>query len=944
MKGANNNMKKRTLKGAAMLALVSTSVVALAACGGRGSSSGSGSAGHYTYNTSLTIAPTTWNTHNWETSEQSYIQGFTEMGLYDVILNSTKNGYEFVSEMASDFPHDLVKENKLSAQERIEAMEILGSEGNLTNGQIWEIDLNQNAKWEDGTPITAEDYIKSMELQLSPQYVNYRADSYYANNFVIANAERYFKQGRSTLEPAYTYIDKENTSQAVQWTDTNAYNDGLEVINIGKYNPAVDSLFSDSGSTSSSDITLETLLSQFGGDDTVSQAVRLACLRIDDAVKNYLIDLHVTSKGDTPDSGWEEVEQPSDITTEQLNADIDIQVFDTVKIKVRTEISTVGADGKEDASKFEDYSRDALVADLNTIAQGLFNRNTWANKQWAYLCFLFVNYYNDDTVDFSEVGIKAVEGNPYKFRLYLAIPMSSLDLRFSLTSNWLVKTDLYERLTETLPGGTTVRTKYGTLSADNYMSYGPYRLETYSTTSFRIVRNENWYGYTDGKHEGQYQMDELYTRIIPKQETALNEFMAGRLDDVELTRDNMKDYGDSERRTTTLESYTQKISFNSDRASLLSRQTTGVNKTILANLDFRKGLSLGINRQSVANVTSGSQPFTGLLNSLYLTDVASGEKYRNTEQGKSVYTNLYKDLGGTPDNKTALAESANGYNSSMAAYYVANAIETELDPNAATGHLVNGDKIRLDLRVYDATSETTVDMNFELSSAFDKTLKDAVALLKQRDPQKYSNLNLTIEINAVTDQDYYNTAKTGNFDMIFSIWGGANIAPYNLMQVYCDADFTNTCEYGFKGKQNDPKVANLWIDLNGNGSVDSGETKTIHAWYTSLTDGTYYEPDGDRDEQGNFIDESEQARFDTVHNQKLTILSSLELAILQRWEAVPLLARGTSTLTSWKVENATDTYYDFVGFGGIRFMTFTYDDAEWAALVDEAGGNLSDEY
>ena len=86
-------------------------------------------------------------------------------------------------------------------------------------------------------------------------------------------------------------------------------------------------------------------------------------------------------------------------------------------------------------------------------------------------------------------------------------------------------------------------------------------------------------------------MDELYTRIIPKQETALNEFMAGRLDDVELTRDNMKDYGDSERRTTTLESYTQKISFNSDRASLLSRQTTGVNKTILANLDFRKGLS-----------------------------------------------------------------------------------------------------------------------------------------------------------------------------------------------------------------------------------------------------------------------------------------------------------------------------------------------------------------
>ena len=58
----------------------------------------------------------------------------------------------------------------------------------------------------------------------------------------------------------------------------------------------------------------------------------------------------------------------------------------------------------------------------------------------------------------------------------------------------------------------------------------------------------------------------------------------------------------------------------------------------------------------------------------------------------------------------------------------------------------------------------------------------------------------------------------------------------------------------------------------------------------------------------------------TVHTEKLNVLAGLEAGILNRFEAIPLVARGTSSLLGFKVENATKTYVSLIGYGGIRFM------------------------
>ena len=89
----------------------------------------------------------------------------------------------------------------------------------------------------------------------------------------------------------------------------------------------------------------------------------------------------------------------------------------------------------------------------------------------------------------------------------------------AMTSNWIVKTDLYDSLKDT--SGALTTTTYGT-AQDKYMSYGPYKMESFEDDKqIKFVRNDKWYGYTDGKHEGQYKTDAIICDIIPEHNTAM---------------------------------------------------------------------------------------------------------------------------------------------------------------------------------------------------------------------------------------------------------------------------------------------------------------------------------------------------------------------------------------------------------------------------------------
>ena len=174
------------------------------------------------------------------------------------------------------------------------------------------------------------------------------------------------------------------------------------------------------------------------------------------------------------------------------------------------------------------------------------------------------------------------------------------------------------------------------------------------------------------------------------------------------------------------------------------------------------------------------------------------------------------------------------------------------------------------------------------------------------------------------DEDYYTSASNGNYDMIFSIWGGAAIAPYNLMQVYCDAEFTQTCEFGFKGHQDE---AFLEIDDDQDGTTTK---KSFHDWYKEMTSIT--------------VPEDDTPETQTKRDRKNTILGGLEAGVLNRFEAIPIVSRSSTSLTSFKVENGTSKYISLIGYGGIRFMTFNYNDSEWQEFLKEVGKGYADLY
>ena len=122
------------------------------------------------------------------------------MGLYSFVYNDEIHpvegrepyqGYKIIPEMAASDPVDVTEQIKASHPQ----FQIPES---ATSGYAYTIDLNQNACWEDGTPINADTYVYSMKQLLDPKMLNYRAADYFTGSKSIAGAEEYFYGGRTT--------------------------------------------------------------------------------------------------------------------------------------------------------------------------------------------------------------------------------------------------------------------------------------------------------------------------------------------------------------------------------------------------------------------------------------------------------------------------------------------------------------------------------------------------------------------------------------------------------------------------------------------------------------------------------------------------------------------------------------------------------------------------
>ncbi len=542
-----------------------------------------------------------------------------------------------------------------------------------------------------------------------------------------------------------------------------------------------------------------------------------------------------------------------------------------------------------------------VIADLTTMSQTFGDDNPEAWKEW---CFAIVGTFAE--TPWEDVGL--IKGDDYTLYYVNETPVSEFYMKSMMTSNWIVYEPLYEKgkkQTEDL-----VTTDYGT-SAETYMSAGPYMLDSFEADKqFVLTRNPNWYGWTDGKHEGQYAPTRVVYDIIPEHATALMAFEKGDLDEIALTADDLVNYKMSEYLLKTDLTYTFRYIFASDLDKLTALEAEandGSNKKVLYYDDFRKAISLSINRaQFCADCTTGYKPAYYLLNSLYYYDIENNteSQYRNTKEGRDAVLRLYGvEYGpGTPyANDVEAYASINGYDVEQARAL----FQKVYDQAIADGNYTEGQKIHIRCEAMASA------INAEASRQ-QEYLNDYVA-----EATKGTGFEGKIDFEFLGNvANRYEDVALGKIEMIRGAWGGAAFYPFSTIRVYCEPDYMGGTTKIHESCGWDPTAETITIPING-----EDRTETIQNWAKAI------QPAG-------------EFGGDEFADMRLYILSYIETAVLGSYQCIPFGCECECTLFSKKIQYATEDYNIMYGYGGVRLMKFNYNDKEWAEFVASQNGTI----
>ena len=151
----------------------------------------------YTYKSSTTALGSNWNPHTWETNGDNAVMGYIESPLCTMSILDSENGvYQWVM-VAAESITDVTAENQGDLTKYAVNLPEGQTAEETEKGFVFEIKLNPDMKWQDGTPINADTYIYSMQQLLAPEMKNYRANLYYSGESAVAGGASYYNAGQT---------------------------------------------------------------------------------------------------------------------------------------------------------------------------------------------------------------------------------------------------------------------------------------------------------------------------------------------------------------------------------------------------------------------------------------------------------------------------------------------------------------------------------------------------------------------------------------------------------------------------------------------------------------------------------------------------------------------------------------------------------------------------
>ena len=485
----------------------------------------------------------------------------------------------------------------------------------------------------------------------------------------------------------------------------------------------------------------------------------------------------------------------------------------------------------------------------------------------------------------------------------------------SCTSNWIVYEDLYEAGKDTT--GTLVTTNYGT-SVETTMAYGAYKIESLQDgKQIVFVQNPEYFEYdvaedgtitstssflVDGENVAQFQTQKIVIDVMTD-DAAKQAFMKGELDSWTPSADEVVNYTTSTQLYQVDETYTMRLFFNCALENLqkMDESYGNTNSVVLSNENFRKALSLAIDRDEFVTATAGYKAAYSMLSYLYFYDVYEDPAsiYRNTDEAMQAICNLYGVEYGEGTAYATLADafnSINGYNLTEAK----NLLTT------ACAELVEAG-------LYTEGAPVVIRMGW-MKGAMGSSDQQQVTLLNEYINAAAEGTGFgTITLEGIDNlPDRYASVANGEFAIGWGAWGGAAFYPFTMFRVYCDPDYTSIHEIGSWN----PATTDLTLTIDG-----EEVTMTWQQWSNSMTG------------SGKYANASNET--------KLAVLAGMEENYMELYYCIPICTTTACYLLSYKLNYYTEDYSIMYGFGGTRLMTYNYSDAEWTDYVASQGGTLS---
>jgi oligopeptide transport system substrate-binding protein len=186
-------------------------------------------------------------------------------------------------------------------------------------------------------------------------------------------------------------------------------------------------------------------------------------------------------------------------------------------------------------------------------------------------------------------------------------------------------------------------------------------------------------------------------------------------------------------------------------------------------------------------------------------------------------------------------------------------------------------------------------------------------------------VGLSGRVRIVESVPYGNTwpqkIRGGESDTVLAGWTGGILNPFNTIQYYTNPLYEPYCSRWYN---TDKVTLTLSVD-------EAPVTLTLKEWGEALN-GTNVVKNGKGYNFGYGVVSDES---------RLSILSALEGKILSSYSYIPMLQDGSFYLLSQKVSYPTERYDPVLGYGGIKYLRYAFDDAAWTEFVGKSGGQLN---